>query len=205
MSERPSSAAVGWTMFAAIMMILIGGFHAIAGVIGILDDGFYVVTPKYVAQFDATTWGWIHLLAGIVILLAGFGLTTGAVWARMVGVIMAVISAIAAFAWLPWYPIWGVIIIAGDVTDIWALPAHGRDIVAAASLINAWRRRSADGATRGSRTSNQRPDLLRVASRRRCASDLVENFADELSNLCRGLLAGLGSWSSSGQDGPDAP
>ena len=130
MSERPSGAAVGWTMFAAIMMILIGGFHAIAGVIGILDDGFYVVTPKYVAQFDATTWGWIHLLAGIVILLAGFGLTTGAVWARTVGVIMAVISCIAAFAWLPWYPIWGVIIIAVDVTVIWALTAHGRDIVA---------------------------------------------------------------------------
>jgi hypothetical protein len=117
-------------MFAAIMLILIGSFHAISGLVGIIDDTFYVVTPEYVAQFDTTTWGWIHLFAGIVVLLAGFGLFSGAVWARTVGVIVATISAIASFAWLPWYPIWGILIIAVDVTVIWALTAHGRDIVA---------------------------------------------------------------------------
>src|SRR4051794_33619756 len=98
MSDRPSGAAVGWTMFAAFMMILIGGFHVMSGLVGIIDDTFYAVTPKYVLQFDATTWGWIHLIGGIVVLLAGFGLLSGAVWARTVGVIVAMISALASFA-----------------------------------------------------------------------------------------------------------
>ena len=62
-------------------------------------------------------------------LFAGFGVLTGAVWARTVAVIVALISAFASFAWLPWYPIWGIMIIVIDVVVIWALTAHGRDIV----------------------------------------------------------------------------
>jgi hypothetical protein len=127
--KQPSGAAVGWTMFAAFMMILIGSFHAIAGLAGILENEFYAVTPNYVFEFDATTWGWIHLIGGIIVLLAGFGLFSGAVWARTVGVIVATISAIVAFAWIPWYPLFSIAIIAVDVAVIWALTAHGRDIV----------------------------------------------------------------------------
>ena len=130
MSSKPSEGAVGWTMFAAFMLVLIGGFHIFAGLVGLINDTFYAVTPKYVFQFDATTWGWIHLLGGVVVLFAGFGVLTGAVWARTVAVIVALISAFASFAWLPWYPIWGIVIIVIDITVIWALTAHGRDIVA---------------------------------------------------------------------------
>ena len=75
-----------------------------------------------------TTWGWIHLIAGIIIYLAGFGLFSGAVWARTVGVILAAISAFVSFAWIPLYPVWSIVIIAIDVAVIWALTAHGRDI-----------------------------------------------------------------------------
>lgn len=127
-SDRPSGAAVGWTMFAAFMLILIGSFHIFSGLVGIIDDTFYAVGPKYVVQFDTTTWGWIHLVGGAVVLLAGFGLFSGAVWARTVGVIVALISAMVSFAWLPWYPIWGIAIIVIDIAVIWALTAHGRDI-----------------------------------------------------------------------------
>ncbi len=131
MQERqPSGAAVGWTMFAAFIMILIGSFHAIAGLAGILEDEFFAVTPNYVFEFDATTWGWVHLIGGIIILLAGFGLFSGAVWARTVGVIVATISAIISFFWIPPYPVWAITIIAVDVAVIWALTAHGRDITA---------------------------------------------------------------------------
>jgi hypothetical protein len=131
MSERQrSGAAVGWTMFAAFMMILIGSFHAIAGLAGILEDEFYAITPNYVFELDATTWGWIHLIGGVIVLLAGFGLFSGAVWARTVGVIVATVSAIVSFAWIPWYPVWSICVIAVDVAVIWALTAHGRDIVA---------------------------------------------------------------------------
>ena len=128
MSQQRSSAAVGWTTFAGIMMILIGVFHAIAGLSGILKDDFYAVLPNYVLKFDVTTWGWIHLIGGIVVVLAGFGLFSGAVWARTVGVILAAVSALVSFAWIPLYPIWSLVLIAIDVTVIWALTAHGRDI-----------------------------------------------------------------------------
>jgi hypothetical protein len=141
MSERQSTykersgAAVGWITFAAIMLIMIGVFHAIAGLAGIIENEFYSVVPAagteatgdvYFLQFDATTWGWIHLIGGIIVLLAGFALFRGAVWARTVG---AVISAIANFAWMPYYPVWSITLIAINVTVIWALTAHGRDIV----------------------------------------------------------------------------
>lgn len=129
--QQPSGAAVGWTMFAAFMLILIGVFHAIAGLAGILEDTFYLATPNYVFEFDVTTWGWVHLIAGVVVLLAGFGLFSGAVWARTVGVIVATVSAIANFVWLPWYPVWAITIIAIDIAVIWALTVHGRDIAAA--------------------------------------------------------------------------
>lgn len=138
MSRERSGGAVGWITFAAFMMILIGSFHAIAGLAGIIEDEFYRFAPAvgteaagdvYYLQFDATTWGWIHLIFGITVLLAGFALFSGAVWARTVGVIVAVISAIVNFAWLPWYPVWSITMIAVAVAVIWALTAHGRDIV----------------------------------------------------------------------------
>jgi hypothetical protein len=128
MSEERSSGAVGWTMFAGVMMILIGAFHAIAGLAGILEDEFYAVTPNYVLEFDATTWGWVHLIGGVIVLFAGFSVFKGAVWARTVGVIIAAVSALVSFAWIPFYPVWSIVVIAIDVAVIWALTAHGRDI-----------------------------------------------------------------------------
>jgi hypothetical protein len=131
MSKERSSGAVGWTMFAGVMMILIGTFHAIAGLAGILEDEFYAVTPNYVLEFDATTWGWVHLVGGVIVLFAGFGVFRGAVWARTVGVIIAAVSALVSFAWIPLYPVWSIVVIAIDVAVIWALTTHGRDITMA--------------------------------------------------------------------------
>ena len=127
MAAKPSGWAVGWIMFAAIMMLLIGFFHVIAGLVAIVDDNFYVATKEYVFQFDRTTWGWVHLIFGIVVFLAGLSLFKGAIWARTVGVILGVVSAVVGFAWLPWYPIWGIVIVVIAVSVIWALTVHGRD------------------------------------------------------------------------------
>ena len=127
-SREPSSGAVGWTMFAAIMMIFIGSMHVISGLAGIINDESFAVTKDYIVKIDTTTWGWIHLIGGIIVLLAGFGLFSGKVWARTVGVIVALGSAIVSFAWIPIYPVWGITIIAIDIAVIWALTAHGRDI-----------------------------------------------------------------------------
>jgi hypothetical protein len=130
-TEQPSSWAIGWTGFAGIMLVLGGGWWIIAGTVAIANDEFYVATPEYIFQFDVSTWGWIHLILGIVVLGAGFGVFKGAVWARTVGVVVSVFAALIAFAWLPWYPVWGAIFIAISVAVIWSLTAHGRDITRA--------------------------------------------------------------------------
>jgi len=138
--REPSGWAVGWTYFAAFMMIMLGIFHAIAGFAGILEDEFISLVPAigteasgdvYFLQFDATTWGWIHLIAGILVALAGFALFSGAVWARTIGVILAAVSVVANFAWIPWYPVWSIVSIAVGIAVIWALTVHGRDVTAA--------------------------------------------------------------------------
>ena len=121
--------AVGLTLFAAIMMIMVGVFQAIQGVVALFNDTFYVVGQKWTFSFDITTWGWIQLLVGILLVAAGFFLFRGAMWARAVGVGVVAISAVLNFMWLPYYPLWGVLVIALDVFVIWALTAHGRDIV----------------------------------------------------------------------------
>ena len=119
----PSGAAMGLIMFAGIMMILAGMFQAIQGIVALVNDTFYVVGQQWVFSFNITTWGWIHLLA-----VAGYFVFQGAVWARVVGVAVAVISAVLSFMSLPYYPIWSILIITLDVFIIWALTAHGRDI-----------------------------------------------------------------------------
>jgi len=123
-----SGWAVGWTAFAAILMIIMGFFHSIAGLVAILEDDLIVLTPNYIFQFDVSTWGWIHLIAGIIELLAGFYLFTGAVWARVIGVIIVALSMVANFAWLPYQTAWSAIMITIGGFVIWALTVHGRDI-----------------------------------------------------------------------------
>lgn len=128
MSEQPSPWAAGYAAFAGVVLVVIGIFQAIAGLVAIIDDNFYVVGPEYIFQFDTTSWGWVHLILGIIVLVSGFGIFSGNVAARTVGVIVAALSGVAAFMWLPWYPVWGIIIIALDVAVIWALTMHGRDL-----------------------------------------------------------------------------
>jgi hypothetical protein len=90
-----------------------------------------VVTQEWIFEFSTETWGWIHLGLGVVILLSGIGLFTANVWARTVGVFIGVVSALVAFAWLPYYPVWAILFIAVAVAIIWSLTAHGHDIVEA--------------------------------------------------------------------------
>jgi hypothetical protein len=123
-----SAWAVGWSAFAGAILVMVGIFQVIAGLVAILEDEFFVVTAEWVFQFDATAWGWIHLLLGLVLLVSGFGIFARNVLARSVGVAVAILSAIAAFMWLPYYPFWGIAIIALDVAVIWALTTQGREV-----------------------------------------------------------------------------
>jgi hypothetical protein len=116
-----SGWAIGGTVFAGVIMLLVGAFHAIAGLVAILDDEFFVTTRNYTYSFDVTSWGWIHLLVGIVIVLGGAYVFSGATWARFVGITLAGLSAIANFMFIPYYPFWSALIIALDVWIIWSL------------------------------------------------------------------------------------
>lgn len=123
-----SGGAVGLIAFAGILMVLSGAFHVVQGLVALVNDSFFVVSQDYVFKFDVTTWGWIHLIAGIVVALAGMALFQGSVWARTVAVILACVSIIASFLWMPYYPLWSLVVIVFDVFVIWAVTAHGRDI-----------------------------------------------------------------------------
>ncbi len=127
MSDNYSPWAVGWATFAAIMLMMVGFFHALVGLVALFEDTYYVIGREWVFEFDVTAWGWIHLIWGILIILSGIGIFSGNLAARTVGVVAAVLSAIANFAWLPYQPVWSTIMIAMAVAVIWALTVHGRD------------------------------------------------------------------------------
>jgi hypothetical protein len=124
--EKVSGWAVGFVLFAGIMLITIGIFQAIVGFAAIIENEFYVVARNYAYEVDVTAWGWIHLILGIVVGIAGWGVMMGALWARIVGITVAVLSAIANFFFIPYYPFWSLLIIALDVFVIWALCVYGR-------------------------------------------------------------------------------
>ena len=116
-----SGAQSGWTVFAAVMMIFGGAMAIFEGIAAIAKDDLFVTTRNYVFQFSLTGWGWVHLILGIVVVLAGCALFSGALWARAVGVLLAGLLVIANFLWLPYYPFWSLVLIAINVFVIWAL------------------------------------------------------------------------------------
>jgi hypothetical protein len=120
-----SGWVVGGVTFAGTMLILIGLFQAIDGLVAIANDDFFVVTQNYTFDLDTTAWGWIHLLLGIVMVLAGWSIFAGKTWAAVVGLTLAMLSAVANFFFIPYYPFWSLIMIALDCWVIWALTRPG--------------------------------------------------------------------------------
>jgi hypothetical protein len=122
---RPSGWATGGVIFAAAVMTMIGIFSVIAGLVAIIDDEFYVVTANYTFDLDVSAWGWIHLILGAGVLAAAFGLFSGATWAAVVTIVLATLSGIANFFFIPYYPLWSILVIALDVWVIWAVTRPG--------------------------------------------------------------------------------
>lgn len=120
-TRRASGWAIGGTVFAGVIMLLVGLFHAVAGLVAIIDDEFYVVTANYTFELDVSAWGWIHLIGGVVVALGGIAVFSGSTWARLVGITLAVVSAVINFFFLPYYPWWSLVMIALAVWVIWAL------------------------------------------------------------------------------------
>jgi hypothetical protein len=126
-SEPPnvSGWAVGGTVFAATVLMLVGVFQAIAGLVAIFDDNFYVVTRNYTFDLDTTVWGWIHLLIGIALLFVGWGLFSRSTWAGVTAIFLASLSAVANFFFIPYYPFWSLLMIALNIWVIWSLTRPG--------------------------------------------------------------------------------
>ena len=123
--QDPSGWAIGGVLFAASILTLIGCFQVIAGLVAIFDDEFYVVARNYTFNLDTSAWGWLHLLLGLLLLLTAFGLFTLRSWAIITAVVLAILSAIANFFFIPYYPFWSILVIALDVWVIWALTRPG--------------------------------------------------------------------------------
>ncbi|MET0512689.1 MAG: hypothetical protein ABW135_13520 [Thermoleophilaceae bacterium] len=123
--QQPSGWAIGGLVFAAVVIILIGLFQVIAGLAAIIDDEFFLVTRNYTFDLDTSAWGWIHLLLGVLLLFAGWGLFTGAAWAVVTAIVLAGLSALANFFFIPYYPFWAILVIALDVWVIWSLTRPG--------------------------------------------------------------------------------
>ncbi|MBM7277563.1 hypothetical protein FOV72_08570 [Gordonia rubripertincta] len=122
---RPLSAkqgiAAGTSIGAAIILIVVGVVQLAQGIAAVAEDEVFIRGVEYVYKFDFTTWGWIHIVLGAIAIIVGAGLVSGAGWARFTAIVIAGLSIIANFLWLPYYPWWSILIIALDVVVIWAV------------------------------------------------------------------------------------
>ncbi|MEV7369723.1 hypothetical protein AB0O51_02350 [Streptomyces sp. NPDC090301] len=131
--KPPSSSATwasGGTLFAGVLMLVTGFMDVFQGIAGIAEDDVYTRVGDYVFKFNLTTWGWIHLILGIVVAIAGFGILKGAEWGRVAGIALASLNLLFQFLFLPYQPWWALFSMAISVFVIWALAtdeAYGRD------------------------------------------------------------------------------
>ncbi|PBC40047.1 hypothetical protein CJ179_33680 [Rhodococcus sp. ACS1] len=115
------NVAAGTATGAAVVLVTVGILQLLQGIAAVAKDEVFVVGINYTYKIDLTTWGWIHLVLGAVVALVGCALFTGATWSRVAAVIIAAVSILANFLWLPYYPLWAILIIGLDVVVIWAV------------------------------------------------------------------------------------
>jgi hypothetical protein len=118
----------GWITFAGVMMIIGGGLNLFYGIVAAVNDEWVVFTNRANVYLDVSEWGWVHIILGGIVLLSGIGVFSGNILARTVGVIVASVSMVVNFFFIPVYPIWSLTVILIDVLVIWALTAHGREM-----------------------------------------------------------------------------
>lgn len=127
-SNGEISGWAGWAVFAGVLMVISGAFQGIIAFAALLKDTTYIVGPSSILSIDYTTWGWVHLGIAILILLAGLSVLKGNMYGRIVGVTIAIVSAVINMLFIPATPIWSILIIAVDVCVIYALVVHGKDL-----------------------------------------------------------------------------
>ncbi|WP_320776828.1 hypothetical protein [Streptomyces sp. CRN 30] len=122
--QRPEGkqvAAGGLTVFASVLLFISGTLDFMRGLMAVLEDKVFLTTPSYVFEFDLTTWGWIHLVVGVVSVAVSAGLFAGMTWARVAGIAIAALAIIVNFLSIPYYPLWSMTLIALYGLIIWGL------------------------------------------------------------------------------------
>lgn len=119
------SGWVGWVYFGGLMMVLLGILHTIAGLVALFKDEVILVGQQSVWVLNIQTWGWVHLFAGVVVLMAGLAVMSGKMWGRVVGIILGIFAAAANFAFIPVHPLWSIVMLTVSVLVVYALVAHG--------------------------------------------------------------------------------
>ncbi|MEU6114220.1 hypothetical protein ABZ840_06655 [Streptomyces sp. NPDC047117] len=119
-----SGWVTGGVTFAGVLMLVNGVLFILQGIAAIAKDNLYVSLDSYIYRINLTGWGWILLILGVVAVLVGCGILGGQIWARMTGIMLASLSLVAQFLFLPYAPIWSVIMMALDVFVIWALAVY---------------------------------------------------------------------------------
>ncbi len=114
----------GWVIFAAIMLIIVGVLNVIWGIAAIADSKFFVQDQKYILS-NLNAWGWITLIIGVLQLLAGFSLWSGNIYGRVMAILFASLSALAALLSIPAYPFWSLAIFAIDIIIIYQVSLYG--------------------------------------------------------------------------------
>jgi hypothetical protein len=118
-----NAAATAGMLFAGVILVLNGALGVLQGIAAIAKDSVYAVGLNYAYRFNVTSWGWIHVVLGVALAVVGVSLMTGATWARWAGVFIAAVSLALQFMFLPYYPLWALVVIALDFFVIWALVA----------------------------------------------------------------------------------
>jgi hypothetical protein len=128
-AETTVTGWLGWLVFAATMLVMVGGFQLFDGFVALFKDDLYLVRPDgLVVNIDYTVWGWLQLAVGGLLLATGFALLAGRTWARVLAIVVAALNALLQFAFAASYPFWSMLIITVDVIVIYALTAHGGEI-----------------------------------------------------------------------------
>ena len=110
-----AGARSGWAAFAGIVLLMVGAFNVIFGLTAIFEDETLTAVGGRVIVWDLTTWGWIHLVFGLVQVLAGLGLFAAREWARWAAIVFAIITV---------FPLWTILVITLDLIVIYQLTAR---------------------------------------------------------------------------------
>ncbi len=118
---RHRGAVIGFTALAGTLMLLAGLWMAVVAIVALSHGNVFNTAPAYAFRYNIRGWGWTELALGVVLFAAGMCVFLGMAWARYVGAFLAVLSAIANFVFIPYQPLWSIVMIALDAFIIWAL------------------------------------------------------------------------------------